>query len=128
LGIRLQINGDTTTSNYNNRQLLSGAGVAVTANTNAPTADGCEILLIPGTNANANAFGWGEVTIPMYAATAFHKGISGTGAETFGATPTIPVFMRAFVWKSTAAITSLKFTAGGTAFVDGSVFTLYGLT
>jgi len=29
-------------------------------------------------------------------------------------------------WKSTAAITRIDFKCGGTAFVDGTIFSLYG--
>jgi len=48
------------------------------------------------------------------------------GYENIGTSTSAAVYIRGFEWKSTAAITTLTFTAG-TAFLNGSVFTLYGM-
>jgi len=38
------------------------------------------------------------------------------------------IFIGMARWKSTAAITRLTFTTDGTAFTNGSTFTLYGIS
>jgi hypothetical protein len=68
-----------------------------------------------------------EITLINYANTSFHKTVRNSGFVLSGASPTLTVYEVGWVWKNTAAITTLLFTAGGTAFVDGTTFTLYGL-
>lgn len=126
---RLQINGDTTSGNYTLETYLQGVGTgSPSTGTEASSSTGCFIVNLPGTSGNANAIGMGEIIIPMYAATTFHKIVHGTTYMLFGATPTGQHTIRGFVWKSTSAITSLVLTAGGTAFVDGTTATLYGMS
>ncbi len=124
---RIQVNGDNTAANYSPSQYVAGTSTTASAGSLASTTAGSPICSMPGTSANANAVGHMTLTIPNYAQTTFHKPMSATSLVTSGAGPTQSQYVFGVVWKSTAAINSLKFTAGNTAFVDGSVFTLYGL-
>ena len=84
-------------------------------------------MFCPGTSGKANAIGGGQIWITDYAQTAFHKVIQAQEFQVFGATPTKYDALSGFVWKNTAAITDLVLTCGGTAYVDGTTATLYGL-
>ena len=81
----------------------------------------------PGTSGNANAIGGGEIWITAYAETTFHKIIQANEHRVFGAGPSRYEAVSGFMWKNTAAITDIVLTAGGTAYVDGTTATLYGL-
>ncbi len=67
------------------------------------------------------------IDIIGYKQTTFQKIVQANNTGYYGAGPSVQKVGRSFVWKNTAAITELTFTAGVTAFVDGSVFTLYGI-
>lgn len=129
LQVRLKINGDGTSGNYTSSQYLLGNASSTGAGTEAASAAGSIIFNMGGTANNAAAMGSAEIIIPNYALTTFQKVVYSTTAS-YGSVSSgyTACFQRMFVWKSTAAITDLLLTAGGTAFVDGSVATLYGMT
>jgi hypothetical protein len=125
VGMRLMINGDTTAGNYTNsvhgyHSPAGTGGVGVAA-----SAAGAAFLLSPGTLGNANAIAGGKGFIANYASTFGHKVVNGE--DFYIANATLVNRQISFIWKSTAAITDLLFTAAQTAFQDGSTFTLYGL-
>ncbi len=125
---RLEINGDTTAANYSVEQFHDATGGAGGAGTVASTTSGVGIGSIPGVSANANAVGAGEILIPNYARTTFQKVIFARNMVISAAGPVTTIYSgMGFVWKNTAAINALLFTSGGTAFVDGTTFTLYGI-
>lgn len=125
--VRLKINGDTTSGNYTSSQYITGYTTTNTAvNAEASSAAGSPVCVIPGVQSNANALGSAEITIPNYAGTVFHKSVNSVDCSLDGPTGHRTT-VRFFVWKSTAAITDLVITCGGTAFVDGTTATLYGL-
>lgn len=127
LNFSLLFNGDTTAGNY-----TSTAQTGVTnngtgfLNSIASSAAGCAIGRLPGVFSNAAAVGSTEILIPVYSGTVFQKIVQSVSGDHYGTDGLNTVVVRAFTWKSTAAITSMTFTVGGTAFLDGSVISLYG--
>jgi hypothetical protein len=75
--------------------------------------------------ATANTYGSSEIYIPNYAGSANKVGGVFDVAETNASTGNW-VGARANLWRSTAAITSIVFTADNN-FMSGSTFWLYGL-
>ena len=124
----LKINNDGTAGNYTNRQFMGLSNGTSSVGSTAPTSAGFPAGNCPGTSGNASAIGSGTVTISNYAGTAFHKVVFANYAAVHSAGPTLVTGQLHCTWKSTAAITRLDFSAGTTAFVDGSVFTLYGMS
>lgn len=127
LSVRLKINSDGTSGNYTSAQYILGQAATASANTQAATSAGGIVCQIPGSSGNANAVGAARIMIPRYAGTTFHKVVTEDSFELHSAGPSLLKIQRGFVWKSTAAVTDLLLTAGGTAFVDGTTATLYGL-
>ncbi len=76
-----------------------------------------------GSTAGMNAIG--EITIPSYATTTWFKGVFANNCYDFSTLVRQDLYFR---WTNTAAVTRLTITPGvaGSAFKDGSVFTLYG--
>jgi hypothetical protein len=67
----------------------------------------------------------GQVLIPNYAATTFHKSfVANWREEHSGLTQDYQTCAR---WKNTVAVTRLTFAPDSAAFTNGSIFTLYGL-
>jgi len=127
-GAYVQINGDSTSSNYTSYQYVAGAATSASAGLLVATSSGVPCIKFPGVSGNSNALGMARITIQLYAGTTFYKNVSSRTMEYYGAGGSFAVLDGDFVWKSTAAITSLLITAGGTAFVDGTTATLYGRT
>ena len=126
--IYLESNADTG-MNYQ-WQYTGATGVSPAANSSANTAQG-DIGLITCASGPANASGTANFTLPDYGGTTFSK--QGTGTTGYVTTSTFtgtPQFVGAFywLWNSTSAITSITVGMnGGSNFVTGSTFTLYGL-
>lgn len=123
---RMLFNGDTTAANYTSSQFISGTGSTAAAGTVASNSSGCMIGKLPGSLNNASAFGSTTIRIQNYSKTTFFKAAEGLSFESFAAS-SIGNIQFSFGWKSTAAITSITLTAGATAFVNGTVATLYAL-
>lgn len=124
---QLKINSDATAANYSKAESVFGlqGTVAPGHNDLASSTSGCPIFEHPGSTATANTASTGSITIPNYAGTTFFK----TAVSAYGGTNSANQYYEsfAFTWKSTSAITRLDFTPN-TAFVNGSTFTLYGIT
>ena len=122
---KLEINGDTTTSNYRSHT-LNGDGGSAYAGT---TANAIEIGGFPG-NTNADMFGAGVLDFLDYANTNKYKTIrmlSGFNQNS-ASTGTSWVGLDSGLWMSSSAITSIKITPGvGPNFVANSQFALYGI-
>ena len=123
----LKINNDGTSGNYDSGQLIQANNTTVTAAVTSPTAAGMYIGGPTGATSTANYAFDGRLSISNYLGTTFFKrvvvdsgGLTGTTS-----TSTYRVIVTA-AWKSTAAITRLTFSVP-TSFLNGSVFTLYGL-
>ena len=121
--IQYLINGDTTSSYaqhylFGNGSSASSVGQSAIANGNIRNA-----LCYDADT--ANTFGSFILDIHDYASTTKNKtaryfsGVdtNGTGRTTLGST----------LWINTSAITSLTFRTGGANFVNGTVFSLYGI-
>lgn len=124
--MRARINNDNTAANYT-AAAFSGiqSGVALNS-TNAASAGG---VFVNGNPQNGNAAGiTGAAVLQIigYADTTFHKRIDSHGSWEDGTTA-LSRFQFTSRWKSAAAINRITFTTDGTAFLDGSTFTLYGV-
>jgi hypothetical protein len=121
----LEVNGDTG-SNYNGHYLYGNGSTAFAGSYGATTG---EMYLggVAGATSTSGTFGTTIIDILDYSNTNKYKTFRGTdGVELNSADSTI--FMRTGLWRSTSAITSLKFNVdGGTLFTQYSHFALYGI-
>jgi len=127
--LRMILNADTTASNYTTTNYVEGFNGTASSGGLASTSAGAYIAYCPGTSSNANAIGTASISIPNYSGTIFQKIVMGTNTVVFnsGTTAGMACDVRTFRWANTAAITSITFNAGTTAFLNGTTFTLYGL-
>lgn len=115
----LQFNGDTTSANYSYRRLLgSGSGAS------SASGDDFVIDVVQGDNATASTFGSEYIYIPNYAGSN-NKSVSNDFVGENNGTLAYMGFM-AFIWKNTAAITSIKLSGNG-SFKQYTTATLYGI-
>jgi hypothetical protein len=121
---RVRLNNDTTAADYTSTQRIGGQNGSAYASPVTPTTAGAFWAAIPQSG-NTDIAAVGEITLINYAATIFHKTILITHGYDDASNGNIGTFE--FRWKSTAAITRVTFATEGTAFTDGSTFTLYGL-
>jgi hypothetical protein len=122
---KLEINTDTTTSNYRGHS-LSGDGGSTYGET---TANAIEIGGFPG-NTNADMFGVGVLDFLDYANTNKYKTIRTLDGfnQNSASAGTGYVALQSGLWMSSSAITSIKFTSGTSSnFVQYSSFALYGI-
>ena len=126
-GLMIGFNSDTTAGNYTSSNYVEGSASAATSGTHAAATTGCYIGYIPGTLNSAQAVGVVRIEIPNYAGAVFHKIMQSQTYEDLANGSSLATDILGAKWKSTAAITSILLTAGGTAFVDGTTATLYGL-
>ena len=117
--ILMQFNGSTT-SLTGKRLVGNGSAAASYSVTTGPAGQSS------GNTSTANTFGNGEIYIPNYAGSA-NKSWSADGVSENNATSAAAEF-NAGLWSNTSAITSIKlFQEVGTAFLQYSTFSLYGL-
>lgn len=122
---KLEINADTTTTNYRSHT-LNADGAAVYAGT---TANAIDIGGFPG-NTNASMFGVGVLDFLDYANTNKYKTIRTLDGfdQNSASTGAGYIELASGLWMSTSAITSIKFTSGTSSnFVQYSSFALYGV-
>ena len=121
----MYFNADTTAANYDNTQYsrnLSGSGSVGSV---AGTTAGMWIGVTPGVLNNANAVASYVININNYSGTTFYKGVLVECSTRYQTTPTRDELFAGGQWKSTAAITSITFTAPSAGWVAGSTFTAY---
>lgn len=124
--LRLMVNNDSTSGNYTSTQRIGGQNGAAFASTGAASSKGVFIGVNPQDGNTAGLASQCEVTIANYAGTTWQKNIISVFGSVDG-TLNGTVATYSSIWKSTSAITSLTFGTDGTAFKDGSIFTLYGI-
>lgn len=125
--VQVQFNGDTG-ANYH-YQAVFGSG----STTSSSAAAGNTSLFVAEFSAatgTANYAGSCRLVIPSYARTVFNKTVTGQGGVFWGASAADSQLAMTFgEWASTAAITSVTlFGAGGLAWTQGSVVSLYGVS
>lgn len=126
IAVRVKINNDATSGNYTAAAfsgVQNGAGIA---STSAASVKGVFVHANPQDGNTAGIVGAGSIHVAGYAGTTFHKVVRSETAYEDG-TANLTRLMLSARWKSTAAINQLTFSTDGTAFKDGSVFTLYGV-
>jgi hypothetical protein len=83
---------------------------------------------LPGDSATAGWAGAGEITIPNYAGTVFHKLVRSKSIARTGAAPNVDLGDQGAIWRSTAAIERVTLTLNtGPNWMIGSRCTIYGL-
>lgn len=122
---RLRINNDATAANYTAAAYTGIQNGAALNATFAASTGGvfCFANVQDGNTAGMACQGF--LSIEDYTNTTWHKRMLSRYASDDGTTNLTNLILSAR-WKSTAAITRLTFTTDGTAFKNGSVFTLYG--
>ncbi len=121
----IQVNGDTG-SNYSRQYLLGNQGTASAGQTLSAAKVGAGI---PCASAISNNPASLDIIIPAYSGTTFLKLANITGNYvSSGSTNSLGTYTIAWKWNSTSAITSILLgMAGGSNFVTGSSFSLYGM-
>lgn len=128
--IRLEINGDTTYSNYRQRYLRTDdTGAANAGAFLSSTGLRYYFYGLPNANATANSFGAAELTFINYAGSSYKTFSAEAFAEGFHNpfTGTAGNSVTAALWVNTAAITTLVFSPDDSSFAAGSTFYLYGV-
>ena len=123
--LRMYLHNDTTAANYTVTSRIGAQGSSAFASTVGASTKGVEVGFLP-TAGDSGVAGGGEVTLPGYAQTTFHKRI-GAIAWNDNTTGGGIVATLSARWKATTAVDRVTFATDGTAFLDGSTFTLYGL-
>lgn len=124
--LRVRLNNDSTAADYTSSQRIGGQNGGSYSSAVASSAGGVMIGAHPDAG-NTGSVGQGEITLVGYAGTTFHKRIlSFMGYDDNTNAGNVGNFVAR--WKSTAAVTRITITTDGTAFLDGSTFTLYGLS
>jgi hypothetical protein len=126
-GMSLKFNNDGTSGNYYTGQYFVSVSTTSASATNGASAAGVGVGNVSGTTALTGSPTDGSVTINNYLGTTFYKRAKAfiTYAQASGAAQEANMIVSG-VWKNTAAITRLTFSVP-TSFVNGSVFTLYGV-
>ena len=128
--IQLQINGDTTYSNYRERFLRTNdTGAADSGAFLSSTGLKYYIYGLPNANATASSFGAAELTFINYADSSYKTFSAEAFAEGFHNpfTGTAGNSVTAALWVNTAAITTLVLNPDDSSFAAGSTFYLYGI-
>jgi hypothetical protein len=125
VGLNLKVNNDGTGGDYQGSSYQLWNPSLNTGTVGAGT-DGAFVFNIPGSSMLAGVPGAVIVNLPSYAQTTFNKPILVSGSYPSSGSDVYFLTIQAN-WLSTTAITDLTFSIGGSAFVDGSTFTLYGM-
>jgi hypothetical protein len=123
--VYVRFNGDSG-ANYSFRRLY-GNGSAAYSDAVSSSSTAGRIGRCTSNDATASTFGNTEFYIPNYTSSN-QKSISGDAVDETNATGTIDQ-MTATIWTGTASISSMQLFpfSGGTNFIAGSTFSLYGI-
>lgn len=124
--IRVRLNNDSTAADYTATSRIGSQNGSAFASTQASSTLGAAVGNHPQNGNSAGIVGGGRITLVGYADTTFHKRIvaySGTDDGSNNGT----VYTATARWGSTSAVNRVTVTTDGTAFTNGSVFTLYGI-
>ena len=120
---KVSANGDTTNGNYTAHDLFGTGTTAYSSFYGNQT--GLAIQKFSGTDAAANIFGSGVLTILDYANTNKYKTARDIGGADYNGSGEIDYVST--VWFNTNAITSLSIVPSSGSFVQYSHFALYGI-
>lgn len=124
LGIRF--NGDSAANYYQH-----GSTEGVGSPTGYAAAGQTSTLIgnIPAATAEASRFGSYIIDIPFYAKTTFYKNLHVISEKVYGApSPYSEYLAGGGLWSNTAAITSITIVPASGNLIEGSCFTLYGIS
>ena len=126
-GMSFYPNAETGSSTTFDRHYLYGDGTSVTASNSINQGEFYAYKVLPRASSTADVFGVGIIDIHDYASTTKNKTVRMFyGYDNNGGTTESQVYLESGLWRSTAAITDLRFT-GGTAFIAGTTIALYGI-
>ena len=125
VGFDLKVNNDGTSGNYTSVFRIGSQNAAAAVSNIAASANGVQVGAHPQDGNTAGMAGTGILRIVGYASATWHKRILSHFGQDDATANGLTSFHNAR-WKSATAINQLTFTAG-TAFKDGSIFTLYGV-
>jgi hypothetical protein len=128
----VRMNNDSTSGNYN-AQAHQGTGSSTTSSIVAGAATGAWISAWNGTTGSStNRSSVFQAIIPQYANTALSRSGISWSAVRHGAGSSQAIIHAHFYWDSTSAISRLTFsigtTAGASAYMNGCVFSLFGVS
>lgn len=119
----MQVNTDTS-ADYDRQ--FSGANGSTAENGSSAATATPTVCSLPGASAPSNSSGLCRISIIGYAGTVFNKSANSLGGWRGGASSTWTI-QAYWNWRSTSAITAVKFGLVNTAhYIAGTTFTLYG--
>lgn len=126
--VLIKFNNDATAANYVTHRLYSD-GVSTTASGSdvASTINGAACFYSSGSASATHPIAATRIEIPNYARTTLEKAFLCNAGVTFNTSNGVSSGQIAGGWFSTAAINKITLTIASGSFLDGSVFTLYGL-
>ena len=126
-GMNFYPNAETGSSSTFDRHYLYGDGSNVTASYSINQGEFYAYNVVPRDLMLSNTYGVGIIDIHDYASTTKNKTVKMFyGFDDNSGTTASRVYLESGLWRSTDAITDLRFTVS-TAFTTGSVISLYGV-
>jgi hypothetical protein len=126
-GLNFYPNAETGSSSTFDRHYLYGDGSAVTASNSINQGEFFAYNVVPRDLMLSDTYGVGIIDIHDYASTTKNKTVRMFyGFDDNSGTTASRVYLESGLWRSTDAITDLRFTVS-TAFKTGSVISLYGV-
>lgn len=123
--LSLTFNGDTGNNYDGQRSSFRGSGTFADQVAQASAFIG----IITAASGPADYAGGGEIVVPDYLGTTFHKtAVAQAGAVLAQSTGNIDTRLFSAFWRDVAAISSITLTLASGNFVAGSKFTLYGMS
>jgi hypothetical protein len=123
----IKFNNDGTSGNYTITEWWQAYAVGSSVSLTAAASTGLFALSVSGNTSPTSHAGTGQLVVNNYLGTTFYKQMNAIGSFHGSAGTSQQVSqITSGTWKNTAAVTRLTFSVP-TSFVNGSVFTLYGV-
>jgi hypothetical protein len=131
--VAVNLNGDTTAGNYY-YHIIGGNGANAVSPSPGSGYSQNGLINIPNALNTSNVFAGAIIDIPDYSSYVKNKTLRSLNGADLNNTSGFPysgaIFLSSMLWKNTAPITSITFTADATYstnFANGSSFALYGV-